>query len=392
MLGKATVFAAGVAAGALVACALPAPSQERSRPAVSRVDMKRITDAMDVIRANFAGALDNRLLADGCIAGLMARQDRMYAYYDRAEFAELQHGSTAIGVGLELRYDGARIKVVAPIEGAPADQAGVRAGDVIAGIDDQDTSRMTLPEVVKALRGAEGSTVRLTLTRARVADPIVLSVTRQTIRPPESVRARLLGDGIGYLRIVQFRVDTPELFIQALARLRSENGGALKGLVLDLRSNSGGLLGGSVAIAAAFLAEDAVIAKSEGYAEDSRTTFTGNLQQIRRGAPPDWRARLPAELRSMPLAVLVDRGTASGSEIVAGALQDHQRAALIGEKTFGAGSLQTIFPLGESGIKVTTAYWRTPNGRAIEERGITPDHAAEGEAALARAVEILRTK
>jgi carboxyl-terminal processing protease len=271
-------------------------------------------------------------------------------------------------------------------------------------VDDAETVGLTLGKTFKLFVGAPGSTVRLTLARPGVPAPIVLTMKREPIRVTE-LRSKLVAPGIGYVRVSQFRETTPDSFAKALNALRTENGGALRGLALDLRNNPGGLLDTAIAIAAAFTEEDKLVVSMNGRNETENRKYTAAPQDYTRGYP-SLQARMPEETRALPLVVLVNRASAAGSEIIAGALQDHKRAMLIGEKTYGRGSIQTIMPMADgAAIKLTTAYWQTPNGRPIHGVGIAPDVVLDAQAAkpgpdydygtakdagLLRAVEILR--
>jgi carboxyl-terminal processing protease len=249
------------------------------------------------------------------------------------------------------------VKVIAPIVDTPAQRAGVQAGDLVIRLDDTPVKGMTLNEAVKIMRGKPGSTIVLTIVREGLDKPIKISITRDIIKV-KSVRARMLDPGYGYLRISQFQSKTADYMVDAIEKLKKENGGELKGLVLDLRNNPGGVLNGAVAVSDAFLTKGMIV-YTEGRITDSRLRFNATPDDIIDGAP---------------LVVLVNQGSASASEIVAGALQDHKRAIIIGAKTFGKGSVQTILPLSSnSALKLTTARYYTPSGRSIQAEGITPD-------------------
>ncbi len=401
---QARTFVAGVAAGVVLAVAVSAVGQQQRPLPMAVEQLRKLADALSFIKANYAGEVDDAPLIDGCLAGLARKLDGQSDYLDREEFRRLQVGHLQRGgVGFEITRFADRVKVVAPIEGTPADRAGVQPGDVILKIDDTDVAGLALHEVIKLLLGAPGTQVKVSVVRAGAVAPTELLMTREVIRV-QSVRSRLLGGGIGYLRITQFQEPTLELVAKALEGLRAENGGALAGLVLDLRNNPGGLLNSGVGVAALFLPDNALVVSMAGRSTESQRQFTAQPRDYR--APvPDPRARLPRDLREVPLVVLVNGASAAASEIVAGALQDHKRATVAGEKSFGRGSIQTIYPLPDnSAFKLTTAYWKTPNGRAIHGEGVTPDVALASGAKLEplaayggpndtgvqRAVELLR--
>jgi carboxyl-terminal processing protease len=253
------------------------------------------------------------------------------------------------------------VKVIAPIDDTPAQRAGVQAGDLIIRLDDTPVKGMTLNDAVKIMRGKPGSSIVLTIVREGLDKPIKISITRDIIKV-KSVRARMLDPGYGYLRISQFQSKTADYMVDAIEDLKKENKGALKGLILDLRNNPGGVLNGAVAVSDAFLTKGMIV-YTEGRIADSRLRFNATPDDIIDGAP---------------LVVLVNQGSASASEIVAGALQDHKRAIIIGAKTFGKGSVQTILPLSsDSALKLTTARYYTPSGRSIQAEGISPDIVLE---------------
>ena len=249
------------------------------------------------------------------------------------------------------------VKVIAPIDDTPAQRAGVQAGDLVIRLDDTPVKGMTLNEAVKIMRGKPGSDIELTIVREGVDQPLKINITRDIIKV-KSVKRRTLEPGYGYLRISQFQSKTADNLVDAVTDLKKENKGPLNGMVLDLRNNPGGVLNGAVAVSDAFL-EKGMIVYTEGRIADSSLRFNATPDDVIDGAP---------------LVVLVNQGSASASEIVAGALQDHKRAIIVGTKTFGKGSVQTILPLSsESALKLTTARYYTPSGRSIQAEGITPD-------------------
>ncbi|VEB44411.1 Carboxy-terminal processing protease CtpB precursor [Chromobacterium violaceum] len=250
---------------------------------------------------------------------------------------------------------------------------------------------LSLNDAVKKMRGKPGSKVTLTIARKNEAKPLVFTLARAVIKT-KSVKYRMLESGYGYVRIAQFQEHTAEDLAAGLQKLYQENKQPLKGLVLDLRDDPGGLLNGAVGVAAAFLPKDKLVVYTEGRTPDAKMRLTATLQNYARQNGSDPLAKLPVAVRSVPLAVLVNGGSASASEIVAGALQDHKRAVLVGTQTFGKGSVQSILPLGsQGGIKLTTARYFTPSGRSIQAKGITPDVVAE-DATLTAADQALRVR
>jgi carboxyl-terminal processing protease len=298
------------------------------------------------------------------------------AYLDQDAYKELQVGTQGEfgGLGIEVGMEDGFVKVVSPIDDSPASRAGLKPGDLIVKLDETAVKGMTLNDAVKRMRGKPGTQITLTVMRKGDPKPIVVTLTRAIIKI-QSVKSKLLEPGYGYLRLTQFQEQSGESMARAIDGLYKQNNGALKGLVLDLRNDPGGLLNSAVAVSAAFLPKDALVVYTEGRTEDAKMRLTANPENYLRGRTrDDFIAKLPAEIKKVPLVVLVNSGSASASEIVAGALQDHKRAVIMGQRTFGKGSVQSILPLGNNtAIKLTTARYYTPNGRSIQAKGIDPD-------------------
>ena len=349
----------------------PSPSAPLSgaRPA------ERIGDYWRQVKQE--GTEDRRALADACLRGMVDDLDRFTSYLGREEFRELQVGSTPLGgIGLELEIRDGVLTVVDPIEGAPAERMGLRRGDRLIALDGKPTAGLKLAEAVKLMRGKPGSTIVLGVERDGAA-PMRIEGVRQVIRI-QSVRTRQLEGGVLYVRISQFQEATLESFHKELAAGYAAAGASFRGIVLDLRGNTGGLFHTSIGVAAVFLPETAAVVETKGRAHDSSKRHLArpaDYQRTKRDTGTDAKG-LAEGLRKAPLVVLVDSRTAAGAEIVAAALQDHRRAQLIGEKTFGAGTVQTIIPLGESdALRLTTARFYRPEGQPIAERAVTPDVA-----------------
>ena len=275
---------------------------------------------------------------------------------------------------MEIGSEDGFVKVIAPIEDTPAERAGVKSGDFIVKIDGESTHGMSVNDAVKRMRGKPGTSITLTLSRKDANKPIVITLTRATIKV-RSVRHHLLENGYGYVRISQFQERTVPALAEAIAALTKENAAPLKGLVLDLRDDPGGLLNGAVGVSAAFLPNNVTVVSTKGRS-DNRESITLKARPedylLTSGADP--LAALPAEIKNIPLTVLINSGSASASEIVAGALQDHKRAVIVGTRSFGKGSVQSIIPVSTGGaIKLTTALYYTPNDRSIQAQGIVPD-------------------
>jgi carboxyl-terminal processing protease len=264
--------------------------------------------------------------------------------------------------------------VVSPIDDSPASRAGIKAGDLIVKLDDTSVKGMTLNDAVKRMRGKPNTPIVLTIVRKGETKPLVITLTRAVIKI-QSVKSKLLEPGYAYVRVSQFQEHTGDTMARSIERMFKENQGPMKGLILDLRNDPGGLLNGAVAVSAAFLPKDALVVYTDGRTEEAKMKLNATPEHYLRGRnKEDFLKRLPPEAKTVPMVVLVNGGSASASEIVAGALQDHNRAVVMGQQTFGKGSVQTILPLGNNtAIKLTTARYYTPKGRSIQAKGITPD-------------------
>jgi carboxyl-terminal processing protease len=278
------------------------------------------------------------------------------------------------GLGIEVGMEDGFVKVVAPIDDSPASRAGVKPGDLIVKLDDTSVKGMTLNDAVKRMRGKPNTNITLTIVRKGETKPVVVTLTRAVIKI-QSVKSKMIEPGYAYFRVSQFQEQTGESLARAIETLFKQNPGAMKGIVLDLRNDPGGLLNGAVAVSAAFLPQNSLVVYTDGRTEDARMKLNASPEHYLRGRlKDDYLKRLPPEVKNVPMVVLVNGGSASASEIVAGALQDHQRAVVMGQQTFGKGSVQTILPLGNNtAIKLTTARYYTPSGRSIQAKGITPD-------------------
>ncbi|HEY4998244.1 MAG TPA: S41 family peptidase, partial [Usitatibacter sp.] len=298
------------------------------------------------------------------------------AFLDQEAYRDLQVGTQGEfgGLGIEVGTEDGFVKVVAPIEDTPAFRAGVQAGDLIIKLDEVSLKGISLSDAVKKMRGKPNTDVKLTILRKGEQQPLEIVVRRDVIRV-KSVKARMLEPGYGLVRITQFQEHTGENLVTAVNDLYKQNKGDLKGLVLDLRMNPGGLLNSAVAVSAAFLPKNALVVYTDGRTDDSKMRLTASKENYVRGAfKDDFLSKLPAAVKTVPMVVLVNGASASASEIVAGALQDHHRATLVGVQTFGKGSVQTILPLpNNQAVKLTTARYYTPSGRSIQAKGIVPD-------------------
>jgi carboxyl-terminal processing protease len=333
--------------------------RDSTRATLPVEELRTFSDVFGRIKNDYVVDVDDKELIEYAIRGMLSGLDPHSAYLDAEQFTELQVGTTGQfgGLGIEVGMENGFVKVIAPIDDTPAQRAGVQSGDLIIRLDDTPVKGMTLGEAVKVMRGKPGSEIELTIVREGLDRPLKINITRDIIKV-KSVKARMLEPGYGYLRISQFQSKTAENLVDAIQDLKKENGGPLKGIVLDLRNNPGGVLNGAVAVSDAFLVKGMIV-YTEGRIADSRLRFNATPDDVINGAP---------------LVVLVNQGSASASEIVAGALQDHKRAIIVGSRTFGKGSVQTILPLSsQSALKLTTARYYTPSGRSIQAEGIIPD-------------------
>jgi carboxyl-terminal processing protease len=322
-------------------------------------ELRTFTDVFASIKNNYVESVDDKVLIDNAVRGMLSGLDPHSSFLDTEAYTELQVGTSGEfgGLGIEVGMEDGFVKVIAPIDDTPAQRAGVEAGDLIVRLDDTPVKGLTLKEAVDIMRGKPGTDITLTIVRDGLSAPLKTTITRSVIKV-KSVRSELLDEGFGYLRVTQFQAATGDNLLQAIADLKKENGGPLRGVVLDLRNNPGGVLNAAVDVSDAFL-KKGMIVYTEGRTDGSRVEFSATPGDVIDGAP---------------MVVLVNVGSASASEIVAGALQDHKRAIIMGNRTFGKGSVQTILPMNDgTALKLTTARYFTPSGRSIQAEGITPD-------------------
>jgi carboxyl-terminal processing protease len=367
----------GVVAGILVSLNFQAIGQLATRAPLPVEELRSFTEVFGAIKQNYVEPVEDKKLITEAINGMLAGLDPHSAYLDAEAFKELQVGTQGQfgGLGIEVGMEDGLVKVISPIEDTPAFRAGVKPGDLIVKLDDAQVKGMTLNDAVKRMRGKPNTQITLTIARKGEPKPIIVTLTRAVIRV-QSVKSKVIEPGYGWVRVSQFQEATPESLARHLEGLFKQ--GPLKGLVLDLRNDPGGLLYGAVAISAAFLPAKALVVSTDGRTEDARKKFYATNEDYLRGAKDDMMKSLPAAVKTVPMVVLVNGGSASASEIVAGALQDHKRATVVGTQTFGKGSVQTIMPLGNNtAIKLTTARYFTPSGRSIQAKGITPDVIVE---------------
>jgi len=335
-------------------------SKEAAEGVLPLLELRIFADVFNQIRTSYVEQVDDRTLLENAIKGMLNGLDPHSAYLDADAFADLRENTSGEfgGVGLEVGVDaGGFVRVITPIDDTPAKKAGLESGDLIIRLDGKSVKGMSLNDAVNKMRGPEGSKVELTIVREGTPGPFDVVLERAVIKV-QSVRAELLEPGFGYIRIAQFQSETGADLVKAISSLRKKSPGPLQGVVLDLRNNPGGVLQASVEVADAFL-ESGLIVYTEGRIDNSRSRFNATADDLLDGAP---------------IVILINGGSASASEIVAGALQDHRRAVVVGTDSFGKGSVQTVLPLGEDrAIKLTTARYFTPNGRSIQAQGIVPD-------------------
>ena len=335
------------------------PSTQNNNGVLPLETIRALSDVFGKIKENYVEEVDDTELLENAIRGMLTGLDPHSTYLNSKAFEELRVGTSGKfgGLGIVVGMEDGFVKVISPIDDTPAQRAGVKAGDLIIRLDDKPVKGMGLDDAVKIMRGDPGSEIELSIARKGVDTPISITIERAIIRV-KSIKKRMLEPNFGYVRISQFQERTGDDLLKALSVLKKENKGPLHGLVLDLRNNPGGLLDAAVTVSDTFL-EKGVIVSVEG---------RSNNNKIIRQAKPD------EYVDGAPMVVLVNGGSASASEIVAGALQDNKRAVIMGTQTFGKGSVQTVVPLGnQSAIKLTTARYYTPSKRSIQAEGIVPD-------------------
>jgi carboxyl-terminal processing protease len=369
----AGLLALGAVAGALTTMQFEAVARSAMAP-LPLEEVQQLAAVFDRVKAEYVEPVDEKKLISDAIAGMVAGLDPHSQYFDKKSFKEFREstGGRFIGIGIEMGMEEGLVKVVSPIEGSPAFRAGLKPGDLITRIDDTPVKGLTVDQAVKKMRGEPSTKVVLTVFRKAESRSFPVTIVREEIRM-QSVRAGMAAPGYGWVRVSQFQDRTVDDFVRKVDELYKQDPN-LKGLVLDLRNDPGGLLDGAVALSAAFLPTDVVVVSTNGQLAESRATFRANPEFYSRRAGNDPLKKLPAGLKTVPLVVLVNEGSASASEIVAGALQDHKRATIMGAQTFGKGSVQTVRPLpADTALKITTARYYTPSGRSIQAKGILPD-------------------
>jgi len=377
----------GLIAGVFVSLHFSAIADKDTETTLPVEELRSFSEVFGRIKNDYVEPVEDKKLITGAINGMLSSLDPHSAYLNVEDFKELQVGTQGEfgGLGIEVGMEDGLVKVVSPIEDTPAFQAGIKTGDLIFKLDDTLVKGLTLNDAVKHMRGKPGSKITLTVLRKNEPKPLVFTLARAIIKV-KSVKSKLVEPGYGFVRITQFQEHTGENLAAALDSLTKENKENLKGLVLDLRNNPGGLLTAAVGVSAAFLPKDALVVYTEGRTADAKMRLNANAEDYLHGdGKVDYLKNLPPSIKDVPLIVLVNGGSASASEIVSGALQDHKRGLIMGTQTFGKGSVQTILPLGSNtAIKLTTARYYTPGGRSIQAKGIIPDITVEDPATSAQ--------
>ena len=366
-------LAVGAVAGALTTMQL----QATARASVAQLpleELQQLAAVFSMVKSDYVEPVDEKKLISDAIGGMVAGLDPHSQYFDKKSFKEFREATTGrfVGIGIEMGMEDGLVKVVSPIEGSPAFRAGLKSGDLITKIDDTLVKGLSVDQAVKRMRGEPNTKVLLTVFRKTESRTFPVTIVREEIKL-QSVRAKMVEPGYAWLRVSQFQDRTVDDFARKLDELYKQDPN-LKGLVLDLRNDPGGLLEGAVAISAAFLPADAVVVTTNGQITDSKATFKASPEYYQRRGGADPLKKLPDAIKRVPLIVLVNEGSASASEIVAGALQDHHRGTIMGAQTFGKGSVQTVRQLSpETALKITTARYYTPSGASIQAKGIVPD-------------------
>ena len=370
----------GFIAGALITLQLPAFADKDLKPGLPIEDLRTFAEVYSAIKQGYVEPVEDKKMISNAISGMLSNLDPHSSYLDADAFKDLQVGTQGEfgGLGIEVGMEDGLVKVVSPIEDTPAYRAGVKAGDLIYKLDDTPVKGLSLSDAVKKMRGKPKTSIKLGILRKGETKPLEITLVREVIKV-QSVKSKIIEPGYGWVRITQFQETTLPDLAKHLNTVYKD--GELKGLVLDLRNDPGGLLHGAIGVSAAFLPPDVKIVSTDGRTEDAKQEFLARPRDYLRGTREDPLRNLPTGVKKVAMVVLVNGGSASASEIVAGALQDHKRAAIVGTQTFGKGSVQSVLPLpGNTAIKLTTARYYTPEGRSIQAKGITPDIIVEESA------------
>jgi carboxyl-terminal processing protease len=366
----------GVLVGSLTTLSLHSGARSAMSP-LPLEELQQLAAVFSMVKSDYVEAVDDKKLISDAIAGMVSSLDPHSQYFDKKSYKEFREGTAGrfVGVGIEITQEDGLVKVVSPIEGSPADRGGIKSGDLITKVDETAVRGLSLNEAVKRMRGEPRTRVVLTIFRKSENRTFPVTIVREEIKVV-SVKGKPIEPGYGWVRLTQFQERTVEDMVKKLEDIYNQDP-QLKGLVLDLRNDPGGLLDAAVAVSAVFLPDDVTVVSTNGQLEESKYVYKASPKfYLRRGADPVRRLTETTKgiYKKIPLVVLVNEGSASASEIVAGALQDHKRATVMGSQTFGKGSVQTVRQLGpDTALKITTARYYTPSGRSIQAKGIVPD-------------------
>ena len=378
-LEKFTLILGGAIVGILISINLPVFADKTKSSTLPIDELRTFAEVFGKIKSDYVEPIEDKKLLNEALNGMLSGLDPHSTFLDLDHFKDLQQGTSGDfgGLGIEVGMEDGYVLVVTPIEDTPAYKAGLKSGDLIMKLDSTAVKGLSLNEAVKLMRGKPGSSIVLKVLRKGLDSPFDIKVTRAQIKT-KSVKAKLVEPNYAYIRVTQFQERTGEDLAIALKKLRTENKFAFNGIILDMRNNPGGLLNVSVAVSAAFLKEGDLVVYTEGRAPDSKMNLTTSPENFIRSKEDNFLKDLPADIKDTPMVVLINNGSASASEIVAGALQDHKRALIVGTRSFGKGSVQSILPMANgTAIKLTTARYFTPNGRSIQGKGIEPDVIVE---------------
>ena len=376
-LEKFILILGGAIVGILISINLPVFADKTKSSTLPIDELRTFAEVFGRIKSDYVEPIEDKKLINEALNGMLSGLDPHSTFLDLDHFKDLEMGTTGEfgGLGIEVGMEDGYVLVISPIEDTPAYKAGLKSGDLIMKLDSTSVQGLTLNDAVKLMRGKPGTSIILQILRKGINSPFDLKVTRAQIKT-KSVKAKLVEPNYAYIRITQFQERTGEDLAKALEKLRAENKFAFNGIILDMRNNPGGLLNSSVAVSAAFLKEGQLVVYTEGRAPDSKMNLTTSPENFIRNNSEknNYIKNLPADIKDTPMVVLINNGSASASEIVAGALQDHKRALIVGTRSFGKGSVQSILPMmNGTAIKLTTARYFTPNGRSIQGKGIVPD-------------------
>jgi len=363
---KFTLIACGAIIGVLISLNLPVFADKAEKNNLPVDELRTFAEVFGKIKSDYVEPVEDKKLINEALNGMLTGLDPHSSFLNTEDFKDLNQATQGEfgGLGIEVGMEDGFVKVVSPIEDSPAYKAGLKSGDLIMKLDETSTKGLTLNDSVKKMRGKPGTSIVLTVLRKGETKPLTFNLVRAIIKS-QSVKGKLVEPNYAYVRVAQFQEHTGEDLAKLLKNLRQQNKTPLKGILLDLRNNPGGLLNAAVGVSAAFLPKGDLVVYTEGRAQGD---------YLKGGGKDDYLKDFPEDIRTTPMAVLVNNGSASASEIVAGALQDHKRALIVGMQSFGKGSVQSILPMNNgTAIKMTTARYFTPKGRSIQAKGIVPD-------------------